>query len=208
MLSFIYMHGFADNSDWMKVVAFNCSPRENGNTSHMIKDVLKTLESNGIETEYVQVGGNLIRGCKACGACGKTKNGKCAFDDDIVNSCIEKMLDADGIIIGSPTYFADLTPEAKALIDRAGYVTRAKGMALKRKVGAGVVAVRRAGAIHVLDSIGHFFTINEMLVVGSSYWNMSLARLEGDYEKDDEGIRTMRDLGENMAWILKKIGGE
>ncbi|MDR2845678.1 MAG: flavodoxin family protein, partial [Candidatus Methanoplasma sp.] len=133
----------------MKVVAFNCSPRENGNTSHMIRDVFKVLESNGIETEFVQVGGNLIRGCKACGACFKTKNGKCAFDDDIINFCIEKILEADGVIIGSPTYFADLTPEAKALIDRAGYVTRAKGMALKRKVGAGVVAVRRAGSIHV-----------------------------------------------------------
>lgn len=189
----------------MKVVAFNCSPRKDGNTSHMIKDVLKVLESEGIETEFVQVGGELIRGCRACGGCGKNKDMKCVFDDDIINSCIQKMAEADGIIIGSPTYFADLTTEAKALIDRGGYVLRANGLPVRRKVGAAVGAVRRAGAIHTLDSINHFFTINEMVVVSSSYWNMSLARAEGDYESDAEGVKTMKTLGENMAWLLKKL---
>lgn len=192
----------------MKVVAFNCSPRPKGNTSNMIRDVLNILESEGIETEFVQVGGKDIHGCRACGACAKTKDLKCILDDDIVNECIEKMIGADGIIIGSPTYFADLTSEAKALIDRAGYVIRMNGIPVKRKVGAAVVAVRRAGAVNTFDSINHFFTINEMIVVGSSYWNLSLAWKEGDYQKDKEGVRTMKELGENMAWLLKKLNEE
>jgi len=192
----------------MKVVGFNCSPRKDGNTCHMIKDVFKILEAEGIETELVQVGGNELSGCKACGYCAKKKNMKCVIDHDILNDCVAKMVEADGIIIGSPTYFADVNTEAKALIDRAGYVIRMNGMPTKRKVGAAVVAVRRAGAIHVFDTINHFFTINEMIIVGSSYWNMSLAWKEGDYENDKEGVRTMKDLGDNMAWLLKKIKEE
>ncbi|MDR3282801.1 MAG: flavodoxin family protein [Candidatus Methanoplasma sp.] len=191
----------------MKVVAFNCSPRENGNTSHMIGGVLKALESHDVETELVQVGGRDVHGCRACGACFKNRNMKCIQGDDIVNLCVEKMVSADGIVIGSPTYFSDVTSEAKALIDRCGYVTRANGMALRRKAGAAVSAARRAGSIHSMDSINHFFTINEMFVVGSTYWNISLSRAEGDYEKDDEGVKTMKDLGENMAWLLSRIGG-
>lgn len=193
---------------YLKVVAFNCSPRKDGNTCHMIKEVFRILESSGIETELVQVGGRSIHGCRACGACAKTKNMKCIFDDDIVNGCIAKMVEADAIIIGSPTYFADVTSEAKALIDRAGYVIRMNGIPVKRKVGAAVAAVRRAGSTNVLDTINHFFTINEMIVVSSSYWNMSLSWKEGDYEADKEGIRTMTDLGNNMVWLLNKLKEE
>lgn len=189
----------------MKVVAFNCSPRKEGNTNHMIKEVLNVLESEGIETEIIQIGGTNIHGCRACGGCSKNKNGKCVFDDDIVNECVKKVVEADGVIIGSPTYFADMTPEAKSLIDRVGYVCRANGMLTRRKVGAAVVAARRAGSIHVLDSIDHFFTINEMIIISSSYWNMSLAKGLGDYENDEEGIKTLKLLGENMAWVLKKL---
>jgi len=189
----------------MKVVAFNCSPRKEGNTSHMIQDVLKVLNSHGIETEMIQVGGTDIRGCKACGTCGKTKDLKCVMDNDILNSCVLKMAEADGIIIGAPTYFADVNAEAKALIDRGGYVLRANGIPNRRKVGAAVVPARRAGSIHAFDTINHFFTVNEMIVVGSSYWNVSVARAEGDYEKDEEGVKTVRVLGENMAWLLKKL---
>jgi len=192
----------------MKVVAFNCSPRKDGNTSHMIQEVFGVLNSHGIETEMIQVGGKDIHGCRACGTCGKTKNMRCVLDDDIINSCVQKMIAADGIIIGSPTYFADVTAETKALIDRAGYVIRMNGTPIRRKVGAAVVAARRAGGIHVFDTINHFFSINEMITVGSSYWNVSLARLEGDFEKDEEGVRTMKVLGENMAWLLKKINEE
>jgi multimeric flavodoxin WrbA len=189
----------------MKVTAFNCSPHKDGNTAHMIKKVLAELESEGIETEFVQVGGNDLHGCKACTACRKNQDMKCVQKDDGLNEYVAKMAASDGIIIGSPTYFADLTPEAKALIDRGGYVLRSNGNPMKRKVGAAVVAVRRSGAIHVLDSITHFFTINEMVVVSSSYWNMSLAQKPGDFENDAEGVGTMETLGRNMAWLLKKL---
>lgn len=191
--------------DYMKVVGFNCSPRKDGNTAHMLRDVLKELEAEGVGTEFVQVGGTDIRGCRACGRCRENRDMRCVLPDDGVNGHLRKMADADGMLIGSPTYFADLTAEAKALMDRCGYVARSNGNPLRRKVGAAVVAVRRAGAIHVFDSINHFFTINEMIVPGSSYWNMSLARAPGDYEKDPEGVETMANLGRNMAWLLRKL---
>ena len=140
----------------MKVVAFNGSARKDGNTAILIRRVFSSLEAEGIETELVQLAGKTIKGCIACGRCFKNKDKKCAVTDDIANECIEKMLEADGIILGSPVYFSDLTTEMKALIDRAGYVARANSDMLQRKVGAGVVAARRAGCIHTLDSINHF----------------------------------------------------
>lgn len=189
----------------MKVVAFNGSPRKEGNTAALIRHVLIELEKEGIETEVVQVGGKSIHGCTACTKCFENKDRKCVIDKDIVNECIEKMLGADGIILASPTYFADLTPELKALIDRAGFVAIANGWLFRRKVGAAVVAVRRAGSVHVFDSINHFFTISQMIIPGSSYWNMGIGLAEGDVEKDEEGIRTMQTLGQNTAWLLKKL---
>ena len=189
----------------MKVVAFNGSPRKEGNTATLIKHVLAELEKEGIETEMVQIGGKNIHGCTACAKCYESKDRRCVIDKDIVNECIEKMLEADGIILASPTYFADLSPELKALIDRAGFVAKANDELFKRKVGAAIVAVRRAGAVHVFDSINHFFTISQMIIPGSSYWNMGMGLAEGDVEKDEEGIRTMQVLGQNMAWLLKKL---
>ena len=190
----------------MKVTAFNCSPRKNGNTAHMLMTVLSVLEENGIETELVQVGGVDMHTCHACGRCKKNLDGKCIQDDDALNGFSEKMVSSDGIIIGSPTYYADISPEAKILIDRVGYSCKTKeGNPLRRKVGVAVIAVRRAGSIHAFDSINHFFLINEMIVPGSTYWNMSLARAPGDYENDAEGVATMKALGENMAWTLKKM---
>jgi multimeric flavodoxin WrbA len=189
----------------MKVVAFNGSPRKEGNTAALIKHVLTELEREGIETETVQIGGKSIHGCIACGKCFENKDKKCVIDNDIVNECIEKMLEADGIILASPTYFADLTPELKALIDRSGFVSGANGGLFKRKAGAAIVAVRRAGSIHVFDSINHFFTITQMIIPGSSYWNVGIGLAEGDVEKDEEGIRIMQTLGQNMAWLLKKL---
>lgn len=189
----------------MKVVAFNGSPRKEGNTSSLLKHVLAELEKKGIETEVVQLGGKSIHGCTACGKCSENKDKRCVIDKDMVNECIEKMLEADGIILASPTYFADLTPELKALIDRAGFVAKANNEMFRYKVGAAVVAVRRAGAVHVFDSINHFFTISQMIIPGASYWNMGIGLAEGDVEKDDEGIRNMQVLGQNMAWLLKKL---
>ncbi len=189
----------------MKAVAFNCSPRENGNTAAMIKDLFKVLEAEGIETELIQVGGHDLHGCRGCGVCRKKKDMHCIFEDDIINSCINKIVDADAVIIGSPTYFGDVTTEAKAFIDRVGYVLRSNGNPVKRKVGTGVVAVRRCGSMHALHTINNFFTINEMIVVSSSYWNMSLARMPGDFDNDEEGKETIQTLGENMAWLMKKL---
>ena len=188
----------------MKVVAFNGSPRKEGNTASLIKHVLAELDKE-VETEIVQIGGKSVHGCTACSKCFENRDRRCVIDNDIVNECIEKMLEADGIILASPTYFADLTPELKALIDRAGFVAKANSEMFRYKVGAAVVAVRRAGSIHVFDSINHFFTISQMIIPGSSYWNMGIGRAEGDVEKDDEGIRTMQILGQNMAWLLKKL---
>ncbi len=189
----------------MKVIAFNGSARKDGNTAILVRRVFSELEKEGIETELVQLAGQPIHGCSACGQCFKNKHRRCAKDGDIVNTCIEKMLAADGIILASPTYFADLTSETKALIDRAGYVARANGDMFQRKVGAAVVAVRRAGAMHAFDSINHFFLIGQMIIPGSSYWNIGLGRAKGDVEHDEEALRTMQTLGQNMAWLLKKI---
>lgn len=189
----------------MKVVAFNGSPRPDGNTRILLDRALEPLRERGIQTEVVQLGGSDIHGCRACYGCFRKLDGCCCCDDDIANQCIAKMVEADGIILGSPTYFADVTPETKALIDRAGLVTRANGDQLKRKVGAAVIAVRRAGAIHGFDSINHFFLLGQMIIPGSSYWNVGIGREKGEVEKDEEGLRTMRVLGENMAWLLERV---
>jgi multimeric flavodoxin WrbA len=189
----------------MKVVAFNGSARKDGNTAIMIKQVFGELEKEGIETEMVQLSGQEIRGCIACYKCFENKNKRCSVKTDIANDCIEKMLVADGIILASPTYFADVSAELKALIDRAGLVAKANNDMFARKVGAAVVAVRRGGSIHAFDSMNHFFLISQMIIPGSCYWNMSFGLEKGDVEKDDEGLRTMQILGQNMAWLLKKI---
>ena len=191
----------------MKVAAFNGSARKDGNTAILIGYVCRELEKEGIETELVQLAGSRIHGCIACMQCFENKDQRCAVKDDIVNDCIEKMLDADGIILGSPTYFANVSTEMKALIDRAGMVSRANSDMLARKVGAAVVAARRAGAIHVFNSINHFFFIGQMIVPGSSYWNLGMGRQKGEVENDKEGIQTMKNLGVNMAWLLKKSNG-
>ena len=189
----------------MKVVAFNGSARKDGNTAILIRKVFAELESEGIETELVQLAGKPIKGCIACAKCYKNKDKRCAVDNDVINECIEKMVEADGIILGSPTYFSDVSTEMKALIDRAGFVARANSDMFQRKPGAAVVAVRRAGALHVFDSINHFFLISQMIVPGSFYWNVGIGLNPGDVEQDSEGMETMQILGKNMAGLLKKI---
>ena len=189
----------------MKVVAFNGSARKDGNTSILIKTVFAELEKEGIDTELIQLAGQEIRGCIACFKCYKNKDRQCSIKNDVVNDSIEKMLGADGIILGSPTYFADVSTEMKALIDRSGMVARANDDMFRRKVGAAVVAVRRAGAIHAFDSINHFFFISQMIVPGSSYWNIGMGLDKGDVESDQEGLQTMKVLGQNIAWLLQKI---
>ncbi|MCW4028705.1 MAG: flavodoxin family protein [Candidatus Bathyarchaeota archaeon] len=189
----------------MKVVAFNGSPRKDGNTATLLRRVLNVLESEDIQTEFIQLGGQQIHGCIACGTCRELKNKECKIVNDNVNQYIQKMAEADGIILGSPTYFSMMTPELKALIDRAGYVAMSNGGLFKRKVGAAVVAVRRAGGIPTFDAINHFFLISQMIVPGSIYWNIGVGRLPGEVENDAEGLKTMEALGQNMAWVLKKL---
>jgi multimeric flavodoxin WrbA len=189
----------------MKVIAFNGSPRRGGNTQLLIETVFEVLESENIETELFQLGGKLVHGCTACMKCRGIQNGRCHIKNDVLNLAIEKMLEADAIILGSPVYFGDVSTEIKALIDVAGYVTRANGHLLARKVGVGVVAVRRAGMLHTFDTINNFFLINQMIVPGSTYWNIGFGREKVDVLKDEKGMKTMRDLGLNMAWLLKKL---
>ena len=191
----------------MKVVAFNGSPRKDGNTAILINYVLAELKKQGIETELFQLVGKKLRGCIACYKCFENQNGRCSLEDDILNECLEMIRAADGIILGSPTYFTDVTAEMKALIDRVGLVSIANGAMLKRKVGAAVVAARRLGSMHVFDTINHLFLISQMIIPGSNYWNTGLGMEKGDAEKDEEGLETMRILGQNMAWLLKKIHG-
>jgi len=189
----------------MKIVAFNGSARKDGNTAILINYVLKELDKQGIETELLQLAGKKIRGCKACYKCFENKDQQCSFKNDILNECMAKMIEADGIILGSPTYFTDVSTEMKALIDRTGFVARANGDLLKRKLGAAVVAARRAGSIHAFDTLNHFFLIAQMIIPGSNYWNIGFGRNTGEVEKDEEGILIMKTLGQNMAWLLKKL---
>ncbi|MFB3816728.1 MAG: flavodoxin family protein [Candidatus Methylomirabilales bacterium] len=188
----------------MRVVAFNGSPRAFGNTAALLKTALEELEREGIHTEVVHIPGPL-HGCQGCRLCAERKDGRCAAEGDELNRYLDLMVQADGILLGSPTYFADVTANMKALIERSGMVARVNGDLLRRKVGAGVVAVRRAGAMHAFDSLLHFFTISQMIVVGSSYWNIGIGREPGAVLRDEEGLDTLRTLGRNMAWLLQKI---
>jgi multimeric flavodoxin WrbA len=191
----------------MDVIAFNGSARKDGNTAIMIRWVFDELEKEEIETEMFQMAGKKINGCIACFKCFENKNQRCAVENDVVNECIKKMLDVDGVILASPVYFADVTPQIKALMDRAGMVAIANGAMFRRKAGASVVAARRGGAIHTFDSLNHFFFISQMVVPGSSYWNMGFGLGPGEVEKDEEAKGTMATLGKNMAWLLRKIAG-
>ena len=189
----------------MKAIAINGSPRPGGNTEIMLKKVLEPLEGAGWSTEYRQIGGKPVRGCTACFKCVEKKNGRCVIESDVVNEYLELMYAADAIILGSPTYFADVTSELKALIDRAGFVALANGAAFSGKIGAAVVAVRRGGATHVFDTINHLFLISSMIVPGSLYWNLGVGLNKGEVLDDDEAMKNMSHLGQTIAWLGKAI---
>ena len=188
----------------MKAVAFNGSPRKDGNTHIMIKHVFNVLEAEGIDCEEINVGGQVVRGCIACRKC-STNTGRCAIKEDRVNEWIDKMKDADAIIMASPTYFANVTPEIKALIDRSGVVNRNGGNYLARKVGAPIAVARRGGAIQVYNALMAFFGISEMIVPMSNYWNMGYGLGIGDVNSDIEALKTMKTLGANIAYVLKAL---
>lgn len=189
----------------MKVIGINGSPRKDGNTAILIQTVFNELIKEGIETELIQLSEKNIEGCRACRACLKNKDKRCVITEDFFNECFTKMVESDGIILGSPVYSAGVTSQMKALIDRASIVLAGNRGLFKHKVGASVVAARRGGAISAFDTLNNFLYSKEMLLVGSSYWNMVCGNNIGEVELDQEGIENMKNLGQNMAWILKKL---
>jgi len=189
----------------MYALAVNGSPRKGGNTETLLKQVLKPLKKAGWDTELVQVGAKKIRGCIACFKCFENKDLRCSVNTDIFNEVMGKMIEADALILGSPTYFTDVSAELKALLDRSGLVALGNGRAFSGKIGAAVVAVRRAGATHVFDTINHMFLMSQMIIPGSTYWNMGIGLEKGDVKTDEEGLNNMRNLGETIAWLGKAM---
>jgi len=189
----------------MKVVALNASARKNGNTAILLNTVLEELKNEGIETEMIQIGRKTIHGCRACYKCFENLDKRCVVKTDMLNDILDQMVVADGILLGSPTYFSDVTANMRAFIERSGLVALANNFMLKRKVGAGVVAVRRAGAIPAFSSMNLFLHYMQMIMPGASYWSLGIGMSAGDVLKDEEGLQTMKSLGQNMAWLLKIV---
>lgn len=188
----------------MHVIAINGSPKAEGNTYTALGIVCDELCRHEITTEIIHVGNKNIRGCLACGGCAKNKNEKCVIDDE-VNEIIQKMKSADGILIGSPTYYATIAGTMKCFLDRAFYTASANGGLFRHKVGASVVAVRRSGGMAVFDHLNHYLTIGEMFVPSGNYWSVIHGRLPGEALQDEEGIQTLRVLGKNMAFLMESI---
>ena len=189
----------------MKVVAFNGSPNKEGNTWHALKMVTAELEKEGIGTEIVHVGNKVIRGCIACGQCAKNRDEQCVLPGDEVNGWIQKMKQADGIILGSPVHYSAIGGTMKSFLDRAFFVTGVNDGMLRHKVGASVVAVRRSGGLPTFDQLNNFLNYAEMLLPTSNYWNVIHGRNPGEVTQDSEGVQIMRVLGKNMAWLLKLV---
>jgi len=187
----------------MKVVAFNGSSRRNGNTTGCINTVFAELTKEGIECEMIQVGKKKIAGCVACYGCMKNQNERCVVEDDPVNEWVQKMKDADGILLGSPVHFAGVAGAMKSFLDRAFFVSTMNGNLYRHKVGASVAAVRRSGGISTVDTLNHYIQYSEMFMPTANYWNVAYGTAPGEMEKDDEGKQIMTLLGRNMAWLMK-----
>lgn len=188
----------------MKVIAINGSPKAEGNTYHALKIVTEELEKEGISTEIIHVGNKNIHGCLSCGACKDNQNERCIIRDE-VNEIIQKLKSADGIVIGSPVYYASIAGTMKCFLDRTFFTASANGGLFRHKVGASVVAVRRSGEVATFDHLNHYFTIGEMFLASSNYWNVIHGRMPGEAIQDEEGVQTMRVLGKNMAFLIKAI---
>jgi len=189
----------------LKVVAFNGSARPDGNCTLLIQEVLSGLEQHDIETDLVQLSQKAIKPCVACYQCLENRDRRCVIDDDDLNTCIDKIIEAQGIIMASPTYIGDVSSVTKALIDRAGFVARSNGNMFRRKVAAALTAASWGGAIHTFETLNLFFLIGEMIVVGSSNWNLGFGREKGQVLQDRKALATVRTLGHNMAWVMKKL---
>lgn len=183
----------------MKVLILNGSPRKDGNTSVALNEMKKVFEAEGVEVEIVQVGNKDVRGCIACGSCGKT--GKCVFDD-IVNEIAPKLEEADGLVVGSPVYYASANATLIATLDRLFYST---SFDKTMKVGASVVCARRGGCSATFDELNKYFTISNMPIASSQYWNSIHGRGQGEADLDEEGKQTMRVLARNMTFLMRSI---
>ena len=187
----------------MKVIAINGSPKKDGNTFQSLTMVGNELIDNGIDFEILHIGHKLIHGCTACGKCAVNKDEECSIKADEVNKWIQLLKEADGIILGSPVYYSGIAGSMKCFLDRVFYVSGANGNLFRHKVGASVVALRRSGGSSTLDSLNHYLSICEMIIVTSNYWNAIHGRSVGEVTRDLEGKQTMAVLGKNMAWLLK-----
>lgn len=189
----------------MKVVAFNGSPKKEGNTYHALNLVSKELEKQGVEVEFIHVGNKNIRGCTGCRQCVKQMNKECVIKDDDVNEWIKKMDEADGILLGSPVYYSAIAGTMKSFLDRAFFVVGVNGNMLRHKVGAAVVAVRRSGGLPTFNQLNNYLNYTQMILPTSNYWNVIHGMMPGEVLNDDEGVQIMRVLGKNMAWTLKLV---
>lgn len=189
----------------VKAIAISGSPRAEGNTQILLKRCLDHFKTAGFETSYRSVGTELVKPCIACGKCGQMKNRTCAIRDDAFQSIFNEMLDADIIVVGSPVYFGSATPNLMALLDRAGYVSRANGNLLSRKLGGPVVVARRAGHNFTFAQLVYWFMINDMVVPGSTYWNIAFGRTAGEVVHDEEGVKTIDHFAENLLWLAQKL---
>ncbi|MDR1198862.1 MAG: flavodoxin family protein [Prevotellaceae bacterium] len=187
----------------MKVVAIQGSPRKNGNTFFALSVIKNALNAEGIDFEIIDIGGRHIRGCLACNKCYENRDGKCVITNDILNDAVAKMKDADGIILASSVYYSGIAGTMKCFLDRAFYVASVNGRWFRHKAGASIVAVRRTGGSMTFNSLNHYLNISEMLIPSSNYWNVIHGLAPGDAAKDEEGIRIMQILAQNMAWLLK-----
>ena len=188
----------------MKVIAINGSPKANGNTYNAIALVGEQLQKETVEFEIIHVGDKLIRGCMACGACAKNLNEQCIVNDE-VNTCLQKLKSADGILLGAPVHYAGIAGTMKSFLDRLFFVAGVNGGLFRHKVGASVVALRRSGGVPTFDALNHYITYAEMIMPGGNYWNVLHGRLPGEVLQDHEGTQIMRVLGKNMAWVLKMV---
>ncbi len=188
----------------MKIVAFNGSPRKDGNTTMLIGRLLEAVGQEGIETELVQLSEKPIRGCIACYKCFENLDGRCAVKNDAANEYIEKIMGAQGLVLGSPSYFQDVTAEMKAFIDRVGFVGLANGKMYKNKVGASLACFRRSGAMHTIETMNHLFFSNDLVIAGRV---LGLGKEKGEVAADEEGMELAAVLGRRMAWIVKRLHG-
>jgi multimeric flavodoxin WrbA len=192
----------------MRVLGISGSPRSGGNTDILIHAALEVLAAEGLETEFLSLADRPIKPCVGCRGCFASDTIRCVQEDPAFEGVLDKFAAADGILVGSPVYFGSATPQTMALLDRVGYVARKHPQLLRRKAGAAIAVARRAGQNFTFAQLNYFFLISEMIVPGSNYWNIAFGREKGEVLQDTEGMDTVKNLAQNMAWLMKKLAIE